>query len=97
MITLYEIIEIFLNLIMESRIITIGGNGVNCVEVGNNKPLVFIGGPCAIESEKHTMFMAEKISEICSDLSINGSSNLVMIKIVDHQKIVFMVWELLRV
>ena len=56
---------------MESRIIAIGGNGVNYVEVGDNKPLVFIGGPCAIESEKHTMLMAEKISEICSDLCIN--------------------------
>ena len=56
---------------MESRIIAIGGNGVNYVEVGNDKPLVFIGGPCAIESEKHTMVMAEKIAEICSDLCIN--------------------------
>ena len=55
---------------MESRIIAIGGNGVNYIEVGNDKPLVFIGGPCAIESEKHTMLMAEKISEICSDLCI---------------------------
>ena len=56
---------------MESKIIAIGGDGVNYVEVGNDKPLVFIGGPCAIESEKHTMFMAEKISEICSDLCID--------------------------
>ena len=56
---------------MESKIITIGGDGVNYVEVRNDKPLVFIGGPCAIESEKHTMLMAEKISEICSDLCIN--------------------------
>ena len=55
---------------MESRIIAIGGNGVNYVEIGNDKPLVFIGGPCAIESERHTMFMAEKISEICTDLRI---------------------------
>ena len=55
---------------MESKIITIGGNGVNCVEVGKNKPLIFIGGPCAIESEKHTLYMAEKISKICSDLGI---------------------------
>ena len=56
---------------MDSRIIAIGGNGVNYVEIGNHKPLVFIGGPCAIESERHTMLMAEKISEICADLSIN--------------------------
>ena len=44
---------------MESKIIAIGGDGVNYVEVGNDKPLVFIGGPCAIENEKHTMIMAE--------------------------------------
>ena len=55
---------------MESKIITIGGNGVNNVEVGQDKPLVFIGGPCAIENEKHTLFMAEEIKKICSELGV---------------------------
>ena len=48
---------------MDSKVITIGDNGVNSVEVGKNKPLVFIGGPCAIESEVHTLYMAEEISK----------------------------------
>ncbi len=55
---------------MESKIITIGGNGVDNVEVGKDKPLVFIGGPCAIENEKHTLFMVQEIEKICSDLGV---------------------------
>ena len=55
---------------MDSKVITIGGNGVNYVEVGKNKPLIFIGGPCAIESEVHTLHMAEEISKICEDVGI---------------------------
>ena len=55
---------------MDSKVITIGDNGVNSVEVGKNKPLVFIGGPCAIESEVHTLYMAEEISKICGDIGI---------------------------
>ena len=55
---------------MESRIIAIGGNGVNYVEVGNDKPLVFIGGPCAIESRDHAFKMAEKIQKVCNKLKI---------------------------
>ena len=55
---------------MNSKVITIGGSGVNYVEVGSNKPLIFIGGPCAIESEVHTLHMAEEIAKICSDIGI---------------------------
>ena len=36
------------------------------------------------------MIMAEKISEICSDLCIDWVLNLVITKIVDRQKIVFL-------
>lgn len=39
--------------------------------IGNNLPLVFIGGPCAIESYDHSMSMASKIKKICSKLNIN--------------------------
>lgn len=39
--------------------------------IGNNLPLVFIGGPCAIESYDHSMNMASKIKKICSKLDIN--------------------------
>ena len=35
------------------------------VVIGNSNPLVFIGGPCAIESYDHTFLMAELISNIC--------------------------------
>ena len=55
---------------MESRIIAIGGDGVNYVEVGNDKPLVFIGGPCAIESREHTFKIARSIKKVCDDLKI---------------------------
>ena len=50
--------------------ITIGYGEVRKVLIGTKNPLVFIGGPCAIESEDHTLFMAEKINEICLDLDI---------------------------
>ena len=55
---------------MESRIIAIGGNGVNYIELGNDKPLVFIGGPCAIESEEMAFEIAEKCIEIAKKHSI---------------------------
>ncbi len=55
---------------MESKSISIGGEGVDSVEIGENKPLVFMGGPCAIESEEHTLYMADAISKICKDLGI---------------------------
>ena len=56
---------------MEFKNIKVGGNGVNSLEIGNSNPLVFIGGPCAIESKDHTFFMVEKIANICAELGIN--------------------------
>jgi 2-dehydro-3-deoxyphosphooctonate aldolase (KDO 8-P synthase) len=38
--------------------------------IGNNQPFVLIGGPCVIESEEHTMFMARQIAEITGELGI---------------------------
>ena len=55
---------------MQSKSISIGGNGVSSVEIGENNPLVFIGGPCAIESKDHTLFIANSISNICAELGI---------------------------
>ena len=46
--------------------ICVGNEKVNKVTIGSNEPLVFIGGPCAIESKDHSFFMAEKIKNICS-------------------------------
>lgn len=40
------------------------------IRIGKNLPLVFIGGPCAIESYDHSMFMASKIQKICTKLDI---------------------------
>ena len=42
----------------------------NQVLVGNNAPLIFIGGPCAIETRDHSFKMAEKIKLICEQLKI---------------------------
>jgi 2-dehydro-3-deoxyphosphooctonate aldolase (KDO 8-P synthase) len=48
------------------KTIIVGYGNVNQVEIGGNKPLSFIGGPCAIESRDHAFKMAELISKVCS-------------------------------
>ena len=40
-------------------------------EIGNNKKITFISGPCQMESENHAMEMAYKIKEISNKLNIN--------------------------
>ncbi len=55
---------------MKSKIIVVGSGNVNKVSIGKNLPLIFIGGPCAIENKDHTFFMAKKINKICKDLKI---------------------------
>lgn len=55
---------------MLSRTLTVGYGNVRPVTIGKGLPLVFIGGPCAIESRDHALFMAEQISDICSRLEI---------------------------
>jgi len=55
---------------MKSKKIIIGNEKVNKVTIGHNLPLVFIGGPCAIENKDHTFFMAKKIDKICRELKI---------------------------
>ena len=50
--------------------IKIGYGNVKKVSIGKNKPLVFIGGPCAIESRDHSFKMADEIGKICSKLKI---------------------------
>ena len=56
---------------MKFKAVNIGDNKVKKIKIGNDTPLVFIGGPCAIESKDHTFFMAEAISKICEDLKID--------------------------
>ena len=49
-----------------SSVINIGN-----IPVGGNNPLTFILGPCQLENRDHAMFMAEKISKVCSPSSSN--------------------------
>ena len=48
----------------------IGYGNVEKVNVGKNNHLVFIGGPCAIESKEHSLRMASRIYKICKKLKI---------------------------
>ena len=50
--------------------IVIGDKKVTQCSIGKNNDLVFIGGPCAIETRDHTFFMADKIQKICNKLKI---------------------------
>jgi len=40
---------------------------VGSVAIGGGQPLVLIGGPCAIENEKHALMTAERLASIASD------------------------------
>ncbi len=53
-----------------SKIIKIGYGKVKPIKLGSNLPLVFIGGPCAIESRDHAFLMAKKIKKICNRVGI---------------------------
>ena len=50
--------------------IRVGYGAVKSVVIGHNRPLAFIGGPCAIESRDHALEMADKINKICLSLKI---------------------------
>ena len=39
--------------------------------ISNNLPFVLIAGPCVIESEKHSMMIAEELYKICNDVGVN--------------------------
>ena len=49
---------------------SIGYGGVKKVKIGGYNKLLFIGGPCAIESLEHSLKMASKIKKICDKLDI---------------------------
>ncbi|MBI28632.1 MAG: 2-dehydro-3-deoxyphosphooctonate aldolase [Alphaproteobacteria bacterium MarineAlpha5_Bin11] len=55
----------------KEKIITVGYGNVNKVTVGGLNPLIFIGGPCAIESQEHSIKMAELIGKICEKVGIS--------------------------
>ena len=52
------------------RTVVVGDEDVGKVMIGPGLPLVLIGGPCAIESEDHALFMAEQIKRICERLEV---------------------------
>ena len=51
---------------MKNSIVNIGD-----YRVSNSLPFTLIAGPCQIESEEHSMFMAEELTKICKKLNIN--------------------------
>lgn len=55
---------------MKKNIIEVGYGSVTKVRIGDRLPLVFIGGPCAIENREHAFMMAEKIGKICQRVGI---------------------------
>lgn len=50
---------------MQQRCLEVGYGSVAKVKIGARLPLVFIGGPCAIENRDHAFRMAEMIGNIC--------------------------------
>jgi 2-dehydro-3-deoxyphosphooctonate aldolase (KDO 8-P synthase) len=50
---------------MSTRAVRIGP-----VTVGGGAPLALIGGPCAIETEKHALMMAERLGRITTDAGV---------------------------
>ena len=55
---------------MKSKIINVGGGDVAEIKIGGGEPLVFLGGPCAIESRAHAIEMCQRIGEICERVNI---------------------------
>ena len=56
---------------MDKKFLEVGYGKVNKVRIGERLPLVFIGGPCAIESRDHTFKMAEAVGKICRKIGIS--------------------------
>jgi 2-dehydro-3-deoxyphosphooctonate aldolase (KDO 8-P synthase) len=56
---------------MDKKTIAIGYGPVSKVLIGDRQPLVFIGGPCAIENREHAFKMAEDIDKICRRVGIS--------------------------
>jgi 2-dehydro-3-deoxyphosphooctonate aldolase (KDO 8-P synthase) len=43
---------------------------VGSIPIGDGSPLVLIGGPCAIENEKHALMTAERIAAVAADRGV---------------------------
>lgn len=55
---------------MVKKILEVGYGSVDKVKIGDCLPLVFIGGPCAIESRGHAFKIAESIQDICNRVDV---------------------------
>ena len=55
---------------MVKKILEVGYGSVNKVRMGDNLPLAFILGPCAIESREHAFKMADSIDKICQRVGV---------------------------
>ena len=55
---------------VKNKTFEIGYDTIEKIKIGDKKELLFIGGPCAIESRDHALFMAEKIKILCDKLKI---------------------------
>ena len=55
---------------MKQKIVEVGYGDVKKVKIGGELPLVFVGGPCAIENKEHAMMMADRIGEVCDKIGI---------------------------
>ena len=55
---------------MKKRTIEVGYGKIPKIKIGEKEPLVFLGGPCAIESRDHAFKMADRIGRICSKIGI---------------------------
>jgi len=56
---------------MDKKILEVGYGSVEKVRIGDRLPLVFIGGPCAIETREHAFKMADEIGKICRRVGIS--------------------------
>ncbi len=56
---------------MDRKTTEVGYGAVPRVLIGDRQPLVFIGGPCAIENREHAFRMAEEINGICRRVGIS--------------------------
>ena len=56
--------------ILSKKEFSIGYGNVKKVVIGKFKPLVFIGGPCAIESLEHCLKIGSLIKKICNRLKV---------------------------
>ena len=56
---------------MNKNMLEIGYGTVSRIMIGDRLPLVFLGGPCAIENRDHSFKIADQIAKICKNVGID--------------------------